>query len=33
MIVAPWMAIYPGVAILLTVLFINLTADGLARSF
>jgi peptide/nickel transport system permease protein len=33
MIVAPWMAIYPGVAILLTVLFVNLTADGLADLF
>jgi peptide/nickel transport system permease protein len=30
MLIAPWMAIFPGIAIVLTVLSINLVADGLA---
>jgi len=33
MLIAPWMAIFPGVAIILTVLSINLVADGLAERF
>ena len=33
MLIAPWMAIFPGAAIILTVLSINLVADGLADRF
>ena len=33
MMIAPWMAIFPGLAIILTVLSVNLVADGLAESF
>jgi peptide/nickel transport system permease protein len=33
MMVSPWMPVYPGVAILVTVLGINLVADGLADYF
>jgi peptide/nickel transport system permease protein len=33
MMITPWMAIFPGVAIIVTVLSINLAADGLADYF
>jgi peptide/nickel transport system permease protein len=33
MIISPWMALFPGLAIMLTVLCVNLTADGLADFF
>lgn len=33
MLITPWMAIFPGAAIILTVLSINLAADGLADYF
>jgi peptide/nickel transport system permease protein len=33
MLIAPWMAIFPGLAIILTVLSVNLVADGLADYF
>jgi peptide/nickel transport system permease protein len=30
MVVAPWMALFPGMAIVITVLGLNLLGDGLA---
>src|SRR4029079_158014 len=33
MMIAPWMAIFPGIAIVITVLSISLAADGLADYF